>query len=91
LSDIDATTLLPADESDHGFDNIVAVLSISPALLERYLSAARKISRLAVGDPSAKPGWCAGSILPKKTWWADRRIAGRLSPEIFLAIRSVEV
>ena len=53
--DIDATTLLPADESDHGFDNIAAVLSISPTLLERYLSAARKISRLAVGDPSTAP------------------------------------
>ena len=53
--DIDAATLLPADESDHGFDNIAAVLSISPTLLERYLSAARKISRLAVGDSSAAP------------------------------------
>ena len=53
--DIDVASLLPADESDHGFDNIAAVLSISPTLLERYLSAARKISRLAVGDPSAQP------------------------------------
>jgi mono/diheme cytochrome c family protein len=53
--DIDAASLLPADESDHGFDNIAAVLSISPTLLDRYLSAARKISRLAVGDPSAPP------------------------------------
>src|SRR6516164_3892364 len=53
--DIDARTLLPADESDHGFDNIAAVLSISPTLLERYLSVARKISRLAVGDLSAAP------------------------------------
>jgi hypothetical protein len=53
--DIDASSLLPADESDHGFDNIAAVLSISPTLLERYLSAARKISRLAVGDPTAAP------------------------------------
>jgi len=53
--DIDAGSLLPPDESDHGFDNIAAVLSISPTLLERYLSAARKISRLAVGDPSVAP------------------------------------
>lgn len=53
--DIDVASLVPADESDHGFDNIAAVLSISPTLLERYLSAARKISRLAVGDPSAAP------------------------------------
>src|SRR5579862_1860764 len=53
--DIDAGSLLPADESDHGFDNIAAVLSISPTLLERYLSAARKITRLAVGDPATGP------------------------------------
>ena len=48
--DADVSELLPADDSDaHGFDNMAAVLSVSPALLERYLSAARKISRLAVG------------------------------------------
>src|SRR5437016_2779 len=50
--DIDAESLLPADESDHGFDNIAEVLSISPTLLERYMRAARKISRLAIGDPA---------------------------------------
>ena len=47
--EIDARALLPADNSDQGFDNIADVLSVSPALLDRYLSAARKISRLAVG------------------------------------------
>ena len=48
--DIDISALLPADDADeHGFDNMAAVLSVSPALLERYMSAARKISRLAVG------------------------------------------
>ena len=41
--------LLPADDQSYGFDNIAGVLRISPTLLERYLSAARKISRLAVG------------------------------------------
>ena len=47
---VDVSALLPADDSDvHGFDNMAAVLSVSPALLERYLSAARRISRLAVG------------------------------------------
>jgi cytochrome c5 len=53
--DIDAGSLLPADESDHGFDNIADVLSISPTLLERYLIAAQKISRLAIGDPRISP------------------------------------
>ncbi len=46
--DIDATSLLPADESGHGFDN-VNVGDLSPTLLNRYISAAEKISRLAVG------------------------------------------
>ena len=46
--DIDAASLLPADESGHGFDN-VNVGDLSPTLLDRYISAANKISRLAVG------------------------------------------
>ncbi|HYL36033.1 MAG TPA: DUF1592 domain-containing protein [Bryobacteraceae bacterium] len=52
--DIDGHALLPADDTDqHGFDNNSEVLSISPALLERYLSAARKVSRLALGSVKA--------------------------------------
>ena len=47
--DIDAPALLPADESGHGFDN-VNVGDLSPALLDRYISAAQRISRLAVGS-----------------------------------------
>jgi mono/diheme cytochrome c family protein len=47
--DIDAAALLPADESAHGFDN-VTVGDLSPTLLNRYVSAAQKISRLAVGS-----------------------------------------
>ena len=46
---------LPVDDSGYGFDNIAAVLSTSPALLDRYMSAARKVSRLAVGDLTLKP------------------------------------
>ncbi|MCA9241576.1 MAG: DUF1592 domain-containing protein, partial [Planctomycetales bacterium] len=46
--DIDVDELLPRDEASHGFDNIT-VANLSPALLERYIGAARKISRLAVG------------------------------------------
>ncbi|PYR21498.1 MAG: hypothetical protein DMF94_07910 [Acidobacteria bacterium] len=48
--EIDVTELLPADDIGYGFDNIGDVLQVSPVLLERYLSAARKISRAAVGD-----------------------------------------
>ena len=46
---------LPVDDSGYGFDNIAAVLSTSPALLDRYMSAARKVSRLAVGDLTLRP------------------------------------
>ena len=49
--DVNVEALLPADDSGYGFDNIADVLSVSPMLLQRYLSAARKVSRLAVGDP----------------------------------------
>ena len=47
--DIDANALLPADESGHGFDN-VTVGDLPPTLLDRYISAAQKISRLAIGS-----------------------------------------
>ena len=49
--EVDASTLLPPDDSADGFDNIADMLSVSPALLESYLSAAAKISALAVGSP----------------------------------------
>jgi hypothetical protein len=55
LLDVDPSTLLPADDSSHGFDNIADVLGVSPSLLERYVSAAAKISRLAVGEREAAP------------------------------------
>ena len=48
--EIDTTALLPADDMGFGFDNIADTLSFSPLLLERYMSASRKISRRAVGD-----------------------------------------
>lgn len=53
--DADVSTLLPADDSSEGFDNIAAALGVSPALLERYVAAATTISRLAVGDPATTP------------------------------------
>lgn len=49
--DVDVAELLPADDGSYGFDNIAGVLGVSPTLLERYLSAAKKVSRLAVGNP----------------------------------------
>ena len=49
--ELDAADLLPADDSSFGFDNIGGVLRMSQALMERYLAAARTVSRLAVGTP----------------------------------------
>src|SRR5262249_30847610 len=49
---VDGARLRPADDVAYGFDNIADVLSTSPTLMERYLAAARKISRLATGDVS---------------------------------------
>ena len=50
--EVDVAALLPADDGSYGFDNIAGVLGMSPTLLERYLSAAKKISRLAIGRPA---------------------------------------
>jgi uncharacterized protein DUF1592/uncharacterized protein DUF1588/uncharacterized protein DUF1585/uncharacterized protein DUF1587/uncharacterized protein DUF1595 len=52
--DVDVSSLLPADEASYGFDN-VTVGDLSPTLLDRYISAAEKISRVAVGRPSVSP------------------------------------
>jgi hypothetical protein len=50
---VDAAALLPGDDSSGGFDNIANALSVSPALLQSYVGAAARISRLAVGDAEA--------------------------------------
>ncbi len=53
--DVDAAALVPADDQSYGFDNIAGVLKVSPTLLERYMNAARTISRLAVGASEMAP------------------------------------
>ena len=53
--EVDPSSLLPPDDMSQGFDNMSDVLTISPTLLESYLVAAGKITRLAVGDPDAAP------------------------------------
>ncbi len=50
---INANSLFPADSSSEGFDNLASVLSVSPALMQAYVTVANKVSRLAVGDPTA--------------------------------------
>jgi hypothetical protein len=51
---VDAASLLPNEEPAHGFDN-VTVGNLSPTLLDRYVSAAQKIARLAIGAPRKTP------------------------------------
>jgi mono/diheme cytochrome c family protein len=51
--EVDAAKFLPGDDSTRGFDNIAAALTMSPALMEAYLSAAGKIARLAIGESAA--------------------------------------
>ena len=60
--EIDVTELLPSDGGDFGFDNIATALTTSPLLLERYLTAALRLSELAVGDPEVEPGTATFSI-----------------------------
>jgi len=52
---IDVESMLPADDMSYGFDNVAGVLKITPSLLDRYIAAARQISRVAVGSPTLRP------------------------------------
>jgi hypothetical protein len=71
--EVDVSSLLPADESSHGFDN-VTVADLSPTLLNRYVSAAQKISRLALGVAPGSPRGDTIRIRPDVT--QDTHIEG---------------
>jgi hypothetical protein len=64
--DIDAASMLPEDEAGHGFDN-VTVANLSPTLLEQYLRAAQKVSRLALGIAPKSPGGDTFTLPPDLT------------------------
>ena len=51
--DVDVASLLPADDVSSGFDNVASTLTVSPTLMDRYMSVAQKISRMAIGIPAA--------------------------------------
>ena len=53
--EVDGRSLIADEPDSHGFDNVASVLTVSPALLENYLSAASTVSRLAIGDPALNP------------------------------------
>ena len=75
--EIDGKAFVPADDAGFGFDNIGDVLTISPALLERYLIAAQRISRLAMGDPTIPP-----AIERYQTPYLTLRQGERMSEEL---------
>ena len=62
--DIDAAALLPPDDESSGFDNIADVLTVSPSLMERYLSASWNISREAVGNLNIAPATSVYRVRP---------------------------
>src|SRR5215468_7885953 len=55
--EVDASALLPPDQQAHGFDTNAEALLMAPALLDRYLNAAAKIARIAIGDPTIPPAF----------------------------------
>src|SRR5688572_6720347 len=76
---VDGTLILPPDEQAHGFDTNADALSVVPALLDRYLTAAAKISRLAVGDPTLRPAFerytAVRNNSNERTWlWQTERL-----------------
>jgi hypothetical protein len=73
--DVDARALLLPDEADDGFDNVAASLALSPSHLERYLSAARDISRLAVSDPTLAHAPASATYRVPKLLEQDVRIS----------------
>jgi mono/diheme cytochrome c family protein len=82
--EIDPKAMLPADEQAHGFSTNAEALAIQPALLDRYLSAAAKIARLAVGDPATPAGFERYTALKdnsnESTWLSQNERLGEEFP-----------
>src|SRR5688572_16986467 len=72
--EVNVAPLLPADGSSEGFDNIAGALGVSPSLIQGYVSAAMKISRLAVGDRTMAPSQVVYAAPPGLAH--DRHIEG---------------
>jgi mono/diheme cytochrome c family protein len=76
---IDAKTMLPPDQQAYGFDTNADALSMEPSLLDRYLTAATKVARLAVGDPTMPPAFVRYGAVEgnanEQTWlWQTDRL-----------------
>ena len=72
--EVEVDELLPADDTSYGFDNIAGVLGVSPTLMDRYLAAARKVSRLAAASPVPSP--TAETFRIASDLGQDRRMEG---------------
>jgi mono/diheme cytochrome c family protein len=78
--EVDAPSMLPPDQQAHGFDTNADALLMAPALLDRYLNAAAKIARLAIGDPAIPPAFERYTAVKgnanEQTWlWQTDRLA----------------
>ena len=77
--EIDPTSMLPPDAQAYGFDTNADALGVEPALLDRYLTAAAKIARVAIGDPTIRPAFERYTALKgntnEQTWlWQTERL-----------------
>src|SRR4029078_6774857 len=82
--EIDPTSMLPPDTQAHGFDTNADALGIEPALLDRYLTAAAKIARVAVGAPTIRPAFERYTAVKgntnEQTWlWQTERLGESFS------------
>ena len=64
--ELNATDVLPQDGQVDGFDNIAAALTVSPAFLTQYITAARQVAKLAIGDPNPRIGNTKYAIAPNQ-------------------------
>jgi mono/diheme cytochrome c family protein len=85
---IDTTALLPGDDSSEGFDNQASVLGVSPALMQSYITAAAKISRLAVGDPTTSAD-ITTYVAPRNMSQAEHREGQPLGTRGGLLVRHI--
>jgi hypothetical protein len=82
--EIDPTSMLPPDAQAYGFDTNADALGVEPALLDRYLTAAAKIARVAVGDPTIRPAFERYTAVKgnsnEQTWlWQTERLGESFS------------
>jgi len=71
--EVDGSAMLPVEDAGYGFDNVADVLTVSPALMERYILAAAKVSRLAMGVRVSRP--TAVAYMNSPLLWQEDRIS----------------